>query len=42
LATGWRAELLGDNVRRLVEGRAGLTFDGKGGLRLFDVPFSPE
>jgi ribonuclease D len=42
LATGWRAELLGDNVRHLVEGRAGLTFDGRGGLRLFDVPFTPE
>ncbi|HEY4332749.1 MAG TPA: HRDC domain-containing protein, partial [Ilumatobacteraceae bacterium] len=37
LATGWRAELLGDNVNRLVEGRAGLTFDGRGGLRLIDV-----
>ncbi len=37
LATGWRAELLGDNVKRLVEGRAGLTFDGRGGLRLIDV-----
>ena len=38
LATGWRAELLGDNITRLVEGRAGLTFDGRGGLRLMDVP----
>ncbi|MEZ5248573.1 MAG: HRDC domain-containing protein [Ilumatobacteraceae bacterium] len=28
LASGWRAELLGDGVRSLVEGRAGLTFDG--------------
>lgn len=37
LAVGWRAELLGDGVRRLVEGRAGLTFDGRGGLRLIDV-----
>lgn len=34
LAVGWRAELLGDGVRSLVEGRAGLTFDGKGGLKL--------
>jgi ribonuclease D len=42
LATGWRAELLGDNVRHLVEGRAGLTFDGRGGLRLFEVPFTLE
>ncbi|MEN9506938.1 MAG: putative ribonuclease [Actinomycetota bacterium] len=37
LAQGWRGELLGDGVRRLVEGRAGLTFDGRGGLRLIDV-----
>jgi ribonuclease D len=39
LATGWRAELLGDGIRSLVEGRAGLTFDGKGGLRL--IPTAP-
>ena len=38
LAAGWRADLLGDGIRRLVEGRAGLTFDGRGGLRLVDVP----
>jgi len=38
LASGWRAEILGDGVRALVEGRAGLTFDGRGGLRLIDVP----
>lgn len=37
LATGWRAELIGDDVRRLVDGRAGLTFDGQGGLRLIEV-----
>ena len=34
LANGWRHELLGDGIRRLVEGRAALTFDGRGGLRL--------
>ena len=38
LASGWRAELIGDGIKRLVEGSAGLTFDGKGGLRLVDVP----
>jgi ribonuclease D len=38
LAHGWRAELLGDGIRQLVEGRAGLTFDGKGGLKLIAVP----
>jgi ribonuclease D len=37
LASGWRAELLGDGVTRLVQGRAALTFDGKGGLHLIDV-----
>ncbi len=37
LATGWRAELLGDGIRRLVAGEAGLTFDGRGRLRLFPI-----
>jgi ribonuclease D len=37
LASGWRSELLGDGIRRLVAGRAALTFDGQGGLRLVDV-----
>lgn len=37
LAEGWRAEILGDDVRRLVAGTAGLTFDGAGHLRLIDV-----
>jgi ribonuclease D len=37
LARGWRASLIGDDVGRLVAGSAGLTFDGKGGLRLIDV-----
>lgn len=42
LSQGWRAELLGDGIRSLVEGRAGLTFDGKGGLRLIPVvPLEP-
>ena len=35
--TGWRAELVGDGIQRLVQGKAGLTFDGRGGLRLIDV-----
>jgi ribonuclease D len=34
LATGWRAEALGDAVRSLVDGGAALAFDGKGGLVL--------
>jgi ribonuclease D len=37
LAHGWRAELVGDGLTRLLEGRAALTFDGKGSLRLIDV-----
>ncbi len=37
LARGWRAELLGDGIRALVAGRAGLTFDAEGGLRLVEV-----
>jgi len=37
LLHGWRAELVGDGIQRLVQGRAGLTFDGRGGLRLIDV-----
>lgn len=38
LAIGWRHDLLGDGIRRLVAGKAALTFDGRGGLNLIDVP----
>ncbi|MGH9133945.1 MAG: ribonuclease D [Ilumatobacteraceae bacterium] len=38
LASGWRAELLGSGIRRLVAGHAALTFDGKGALELVDLP----
>jgi ribonuclease D len=34
LASGWRFELVGASVRRLVEGKAALAFDGRGGLLL--------
>lgn len=34
LAEGWRAELLGEPVRRLVEGEAALAFNGEGELVL--------
>ena len=37
LAHGWRNELLGEGIGRLVEGRAALTFDRGNGLRLVDV-----
>jgi ribonuclease D len=36
LATGWRAELVGEPIRRLVSGRASLAFDRDGGLVLED------
>jgi len=38
LSSGWRAQLVGDGIRRLVEGTAALTFDTRGGLRLVSVP----
>jgi ribonuclease D len=37
LANGWRAELLGEGIRALVAGRAALTFEGEGGLRLVEL-----
>jgi ribonuclease D len=36
LAHGWRADVLGQDIRRLVEGRAAIAFDGRGGLLLED------
>jgi ribonuclease D len=36
LTRGWRADVLGQDIQRLVEGRAALSFDGKGGLVLED------
>jgi ribonuclease D len=37
LSHGWRTELLGEGLERLVEGRAALTFERGDGLRLVDV-----
>jgi ribonuclease D len=37
LAHGWRAAVVGDDIRHLVAGEAALAFDGKGGLRLLDL-----
>lgn len=34
LTRGWRAELVGEPIRKLVSGEAALAFDGKGGLTL--------
>jgi ribonuclease D len=42
LAHGWRAELVGDGITRLMDGHAALTFDGKGSLRLIDVTSDGE
>jgi ribonuclease D len=36
LTQGWRAEVLGQDIRRLVEGRAAIAFDGHGSLVLED------
>jgi ribonuclease D len=36
LATGWRAAMLGDDVKRLVAGEAALAFDAANGLRLVE------
>lgn len=38
LSHGWRADVVGDHIGRLVEGRAALAFDGRRGLRLVPVP----
>jgi ribonuclease D len=38
LGGGWRAQMLGDDITRLVDGRAAITFDGQGSLKLIDVP----
>jgi ribonuclease D len=38
LTHGWRAELLGEGIQRLLAGQAALTFDKGAGLRLVDVP----
>lgn len=37
LTSGWRAEILGEGIERLVTGRAALTFERGAGLRLVDV-----
>lgn len=37
LATGWRAEIAGEAVRRLFAGEAALTGDGSGGVKMLDL-----
>jgi ribonuclease D len=41
LAEGWRAEIVGEPVRRLVEGEAALAFNGKGELVLEERSHRP-
>jgi ribonuclease D len=41
LALGWRHQLVGEPVRRLVDGDAALAFDGRGGLVLEDRSSRP-
>ena len=36
LSVGWRADLVGERIRRLVAGEAALAFDGTGNLLLED------
>ena len=37
LATGWRRDLVGVQIEDLLAGRSGLSFDGRGGLRLISA-----
>lgn len=34
LSTGWRAEIVGKDIEKILSGEAGLSFDGRGRLRL--------
>jgi ribonuclease D len=40
LATGWRLDLIGEQLDDLLQGKAGLSFDGKGGLKM--IPAVPN
>lgn len=37
LGSGWRRDLVGAQIEDLLAGRSGLSFDGRGGLRLIDA-----
>lgn len=37
LSHGWRAHIVGDDIKRIVSGHAGLSFDARGGLRLLNT-----
>jgi ribonuclease D len=37
LAVGWRHDFLGADIKRIIDGRAALSYDGRGGLKLISV-----
>ena len=37
LSSGWRRDLIGEQLDDLLQGRAGLSFDGKGGLKMISA-----
>lgn len=37
LAVGWRATIVGDDIKRIISGDAGISFDVRGGLRLMET-----
>ena len=41
LAMGWRRDLVGEQIEELLAGRSGLSFDGRGGLRLISAAAEP-
>ena len=41
LASGWRFDLVGLQIEELLAGRSGLSFDGRGGLRLISAASEP-
>jgi ribonuclease D len=42
LAKGWRLDLIGEQLDDLLQGKAGLSFDGKGGLKMISVVASVD
>jgi transposase InsO family protein len=34
LSTGWRSEIVGRDIEKILTGESGLSFDGRGRLRL--------
>ena len=42
LLTGWRRDLVGSDLKSLLSGELGLSFDGHGGLKMMRGSVSPE